>query len=206
VFGNAAIGTSYLSTSAPANGLIVQGKVGIGTSAPTEALHIIGNLKVEGGTIVTGNLNMSESTLIVDKITANTIDPLYTIDNIKYSTFAPSIVGGVKEEYVGRISSADFVAAGDEYEVILDMTKLEAGSDLWVWRQVVDFSSDNVEVFLTPKGERASMYADVKDEKIIIRSDRAVDAYLRLLGKRYDWRAWPTKVIDQNQPGGLLID
>jgi hypothetical protein len=46
VKGNAAIGASYGGTiAAPTNGLIVQGKVGIGTSAPSTALHIAsGNL------------------------------------------------------------------------------------------------------------------------------------------------------------------
>ncbi|MFA7377741.1 MAG: hypothetical protein WCZ15_03000, partial [Patescibacteria group bacterium] len=179
---------------------------GIATSAPTEALHVVGNLKVDGGATVSGNLNMSGSTLIVNKITANTIDPLYTIGGVKYSTFAPSIVGGVKEEYVGRISKDNFRKVGVEYEAIIDMSKLEEGSDLWVWRKVVDFSDDNVDIFLTPKGEKASMYADVEGDRIVIRSDKAVDAYLRLLGSRYDWRAWPTKAIDQNQLGGLLID
>jgi hypothetical protein len=206
VFGNAAIGTSYLSTSAPINGLIVQGNVGIATSTPAEALHIVGNLRVDGGATISGNLNMSGSTLIVNKITANTIDPLYTIGGVKYSTFAPSIVGGVKEEYVGRIYEDDFRKVGVEYEAVIDMSKLEEGSDLWVWHKVVDFSSDNVSVFLTPKGERASMYADIEGDKIVIRSDRVVDAYLRLIGSRYDWHEWPTKASDQNQPGGLLIN
>jgi hypothetical protein len=108
VFGNASIGTGYLSNAAPANGLIVEGNVGIGITNPAEVLHLVGNLKVDGGAVLSGNLNMASSTLIVNKITANTIDPLYTIKGIKYSTYAASIVGGVNEEYVGRINAGEF--------------------------------------------------------------------------------------------------
>src|SRR5680860_1625160 len=104
---------------------------------------------------------MSGSTLIVNKITANTIDPLYTISGVKYSTFAPSIVGGVKEEYVGRVKKEKFNKIGNEYEIIINFDTIEKGSDLWVWRRVVDFSHDNVEIFLTPSGQSASMYAYV---------------------------------------------
>ena len=40
VYGGATIGTSYNGTLAPTNGLLVQGNVGIGTTAPQSMLHI----------------------------------------------------------------------------------------------------------------------------------------------------------------------
>ncbi|MEP6725775.1 MAG: hypothetical protein ABJC98_08170, partial [Bacteroidota bacterium] len=40
--GNMAIGNGYRSNAAPANGLIVQGNMGIGTTAPATALHVVG--------------------------------------------------------------------------------------------------------------------------------------------------------------------
>ncbi len=43
------IGTTYVSTAAPLNGLLVQGNVGIGTTSPQ------GTLDVEGGTAASGN-------------------------------------------------------------------------------------------------------------------------------------------------------
>ncbi len=43
------IGTTYVSTAAPTNGLLVQGNVGIGVSSPT------GVLDVQGGTSTSGN-------------------------------------------------------------------------------------------------------------------------------------------------------
>ena len=206
VFGNAAIGDSYFSVNAPANGLIVQGRLGVGTSTPAEAFHVSGNARIDGGLTLGGDLIMTGNTLVVDKITANTIDPMYTISGIQYSTFASAIVGGVKEEYIGRISKADFKNKGDYYELSMDMKSLKEGSDLWVWYRVIDFSDDNVDVFLSPKGETASMAAYVEGSKIVIRSDKKVDAYMRLIGKRFDWKQWPTKAIEQGQPGGLLID
>jgi len=49
VKGNMVIGTSYSGVStAPANGLLVEGNAGIGTAAPTEKLDVAGNLKFSG--------------------------------------------------------------------------------------------------------------------------------------------------------------
>jgi hypothetical protein len=40
--GNMAIGNGYRSNAAPTNGLLVQGNVGIGTTTPATALHVVG--------------------------------------------------------------------------------------------------------------------------------------------------------------------
>jgi hypothetical protein len=40
--GNMAVGNGYRANIAPANGLIVQGNVGIGTASPSTALHVVG--------------------------------------------------------------------------------------------------------------------------------------------------------------------
>lgn len=50
------------------------------------------------------------------------------------------------------------------------------------------------------------MYADIEAKKIIVRSDKVTEAYIRLIGKRFDWHQWPTRANDQNQIGGLFID
>lgn len=44
--GNMTIGTGYLGTAAPTNGLLVQGKLGIGTSTPYSALSVVGTTTV----------------------------------------------------------------------------------------------------------------------------------------------------------------
>lgn len=56
VKGNVSIGANYASTAAPANGLLVEGNVGIGTVAPTAGLHLINNDGlVAQGTLGSGN-------------------------------------------------------------------------------------------------------------------------------------------------------
>ena len=43
VYGNLSVGNSYYNISAPSNGAIIEGTVGIGTSSPSEKLHVVGN-------------------------------------------------------------------------------------------------------------------------------------------------------------------
>jgi len=45
---NASIGTSYFGNTAPTDGLIVEGNVGIGTTSPTQTLHIDGSARITG--------------------------------------------------------------------------------------------------------------------------------------------------------------
>jgi len=47
VYGNASVGTSYYNQSAPANSLIVESKVGIGTTQPTHELDVNGTVKTK---------------------------------------------------------------------------------------------------------------------------------------------------------------
>jgi len=156
---------------------------------------------------VTGDLNLGNHNITnVNKLTVNTIDPLYSISGKKYSTYASSLAGGVKEEYVGRLYIGQEVRENGRlvYENILDFAKIEAGSDLWVWRQVVDFSRDNVEVLITPYGSFASTYYVISDNQIVFRSSAPVEVSYRLIGKRFDWRLWPT-FQPNAQEKGLLV-
>ena len=163
-------------------------------------------LSISGGTM-TGDLNMGTTHNIVgvNKITAATVDPLYRINGINYSTFAPSVVGGVKEEYTGRLEIAK-KNTNDEYEAIIDFSKQVKGSDLWVFRRVVDYGPENIEVLISPQGSFANTYYKIEGEKIIIRADRPVNVSYRLTAKRHDWRNWPTKAIDQEETPSFVID
>ncbi|MDP2944449.1 MAG: hypothetical protein Q8N57_02650, partial [bacterium] len=156
------------------------------------------------GAINMGNNNISNvNTLTVTKLTATTIDPLYTIKGINYSTFAPSIAGGVKEECIGKIKISKLNAV-KEYEAVIDFSAATEGSDLWVWRQVIDFNKDSVDVVITPYGEFARVYYVIDNNKLIFRSDKAVEISYRLIAKRYDWRDWPTRPEDQTTPGVVI--
>jgi len=162
-------------------------------------------LPLTGGSL-SGNLNMGGNNITnINKLTVNTIDPLYNIKGINYSTFASSIAGGVKEEYLGRVKINNLTADG-EREYIIDFDNLATGSDLWVWRQTVDFSVDNVEVIATPYGNFAQVYYKIEGNKIIFRADRATTISYRLSGRRIDWRSWPTKALDQEEKAGFVIE
>jgi phage gp45-like len=83
--GNMAIGNSYRSNAAPANGLLVQGSVGIGTTTPATKLHVTGTNPLT----LTG-VQLGSST---------TADSLLTITNglvrkLPISTFATPITTG----------------------------------------------------------------------------------------------------------------
>lgn len=162
-------------------------------------------LPISGGSM-TGDLNMGTNNIFaVNKITAATVDPLYRIGGINYSTFAPSVVGGVKEEYTGRLDISKRNSSG-EYEAIIDFSKQVKGSDLWVFRRVVDYSPENIEVLISPQASFASTYYNIEGEKIIIRADKPVIVSYRLTARRHDWRKWPTKAIDQEETPSFVID
>jgi len=178
----------------------------VGTSTPS-----FDKLRVVGAVGIFGSLNLNTNGIDngnitgVNKLTVNTIDPLYNIKGTNYSTFVSAIVGGVKEEYVGRLEIKTKRAFGD-YETVIDFNKQKEGSDLWVWHKTVDFSEENVEVFLSPYGDFARTYFLIEDEKLIIRSDRPVTVSYRLIGRRQDWREWPTKALYQEEKAGFIID
>ena len=170
------------------------------TDAPTFAggtfnggVNIVGNLIMSGTANVTG----------INKITVNTVDPLYNIFGTNYSSFAPSVVGGVKEEVVGKINLDTKV--GNEYQAIINFDTQTKGSDLWVWHNVIDFNKDNVEAVITPYGGFANTYYYINGNSLIFKSDRPVEISYRLLAKRFDWQKWPTLAVDQTEPAGLII-
>ncbi|MFZ2310499.1 MAG: hypothetical protein WAW11_03060 [Patescibacteria group bacterium] len=218
--------------TASTNGLFIlnSGLIGIGKTNPSKNLDVVGDINASltvnatglcisndcktdwntftGLTITSaGNLAMSLGDITgVDKLTVRTIDPLYNINGINYSTFASSIAGGVKEEYVGKAKLISQNPNNNEYETTIDFTKVKKGSDLWVWHKVVDFSRDNVEVLVTPYGELARVYYIINGDKLIFRSDKSIEISYRLIGKRLDWREWPTLANDQNEKAGFIIN
>jgi hypothetical protein len=142
----------------------------------------------------------------VTKLTVQTIDPLYTINGSKYSTYAASIAGGVKEEYVGhlKIDDLNIVNGQKVYEKELDFDKIKEGDDLWVWRKVVDFNKDNIEVLITPYGGFANSYYIINKNKIIFYSSSSAEISYRLIGRRIDWHKWPTKQLNETESGIII--
>jgi hypothetical protein len=156
---------------------------------------------------ISGDLNMGGDDILgVNKLTVNTIDPLYEIGDVLYSSYAASVVGGVKEEYIGKTNINSYNTSIGEYEKVIDFGDEREGSELWLWHKTVDFNKDNVDVFVTPVGAMANVYYQIIDDSIILRSNRSVAVSYRLIGKRFDWKSWPTRAKDQSQSAGLKIE
>jgi hypothetical protein len=168
-------------------------------------VNIGSTLTVNGGANIVGNLVMSGTANItgINKISVNTVDPLYNIHGTNYASFAASVVGGVKEEVTGKVAIEDKV--GSEYQTVINFDKQTIGSDLWVWRNVIDFNKDNVEALITPYGSFANTYYYISGNSIIFKSDRPTEISYRLIAKRFDWKKWPTLPADQTEKAGLII-
>lgn len=200
-------GNNLLSLYSTSNGTggVSNLRVGIGTTNPSSSLHVVGNATISTGLTMGGDINLGGNSITnINKLTVNTIDPLYNIKGINYSTYASAIVGGVNEEYVGRVKIDH--ETGNEYEAVIRLDALKEGSDLWVWRKVVDFSPENVQALITPYGSFAKVYYEIEGESLIFRSDRPAEISYRLIGKRQDWRKWPTKAVNQEEKPGFIID
>lgn len=196
----------FTSMNAAATFMTIQGStgyVGIGTTGPSYTLDVSGTFRATGNWSLGGGaqtaLNMNAQNITgVAKLSVATIDPLYEIAGAKYSTYAASIAGGVKEEYVGN-------AAMKGSRFVLDFDSVEKGSDLWVWRSVIDFSNDTVQVFTTPIGKPVAVSYEIQGNQIIFESTEPVAFSYRLIGSRYDWKDHPTYAHDQTEETILKI-
>ena len=193
------------------------GNVGIGTATPVVRLHVVGGIRFDG------NLNMNGNNIVgVNKLSAATLDPLFRINGVNYATFAPAMVGGVKEEIVDRaiLDKVDpiycFSLTTHCYKTTIDFTEAAEGTDRWVWYQVVDFASENIEIFATPQKFPVPIAYEVGEGKVTFRAsanfatDREVPTSInfnfRLIARRFDWREHPTLSPDQETIPVLNLD
>jgi len=206
VNGNTILGGATQITPLGGAGNVMVMADNTGTLYATTTAILAGDyLSLSGGTMA-GDINLGGNDISnINKLTVNTIDPLYRIKGVNYSSFAAAIVGGVKEEYVGKAQINKLNFKG-EYEFILDFAKQKEGSDLWVWYKTVDFSAENVDALVTNYGNFAQVYYLIEGEKLIFRASEPTTISYRLIGRRHDWRNWPTRAIDQNQTAGFVID
>ncbi|MFA5797939.1 MAG: hypothetical protein WC916_07985, partial [Candidatus Woesearchaeota archaeon] len=185
---------------------IVGGGAGSGsftTLAVSGTSTLSGNWQLGGAAL--GNINMNGYNIVgVNKITASVIDPLYEIDGEMYATYGSSVAGGIREEYVGRGNLQQTTYNKQQYQYTIDFSKIERGSDLWVWYNVVDFSKDNVEVLTTAYDSLAKIGYRIEGKKIIFFGDQASEFSFRLFGKRHDWKEWGTKRDTEKKASFIL--
>jgi len=116
--GGVAIGSSYAGVdSAPTNGLIVQGNVGIGTISPAQTFEVNGTVQIDTGLIVPLIYPASDSTtaIQIDKAngSTNVLDVDTTNGRVGIGTTAPKAILDVRstgdDEFFYR-NSADIYA------------------------------------------------------------------------------------------------
>lgn len=150
-----------------------------------------------------GIISVSGSTVSIDggsgKLTAGTIDPLYTIDGGKYATFVTGMIG-LKEETAG--------VAYVPGELTIDFRNQRVGTELWLFAKVTDLERnfDKMVVNLTPSFDGAVWYEkDLENLRLTFHTHESGEVSYRLIAPRFDWNDWPMDVSNTEDLDGLII-
>ena len=161
---------------------------------------------------------------VVGKLTANEIDPPYSIDGVVYATYGHSTTG-LKEETTGKLRlqalNPKSLPAGKHGEIlnklqipnsnnqiyiaIIDFDEAEKGSDLWLFKEITTFGDDwnDLIVTLTPEGKANVWYEFILEEnKVIIYGNESVKVSYRLVAPRFDWPERDTNLYNGTGKAG----
>ncbi len=179
------------------------GNVGIGTTSPAQQLGV-GGLLFVGANGATG-MGTATSTFygdikIIGKLDVSTIDPVYTIDGVKWATYGHSTVG-IKEEAVLKVVPTQWDSAKNMYAYTIDFNAVEKGSDLWLFYQVTDFGKDwsSLVTTLAPAFDGRTYYEENPGTKTLtIYASESAPVSVRLIANRYDFTKWGNLRPDQD--------
>jgi hypothetical protein len=170
-------------------GSTIAGNVGIGTASPAYTLDVHGTGEFTG------------------KLTANTIDPLYTIGGTNYATYVPGMTGE-KEETAGTVELQK--NADGTYSTTMDFATAAKGSDLWLFAQATNLANtmDQLIVNLTPSFDGNVWYTkSVAADMLVIHGAAAGEVSYNLTAPRFDAAKWPNLApADESSTTGLIIN
>jgi len=147
-YSNMAIGSGYRSASAPSNGLLVQGNVGIGTTAPSTALHVVGTNPLTLTGVQAGTSTSADSLLT---ITSGLVRKIPTSTYASASNFWA--LGG---NTVGSVKNFGTVDAFDLPFITGNTEKMRLSSAGNVAIGATSFNATNPEKFLVQAGVTSS--------------------------------------------------
>ena len=194
-------GDSSLSLVA-AGDITTAAQIGIGTTAPTNAIDIIGTstIKSSAGLTIdsgTGDLTLKPNAEVnvggtgAGKINVGTVDPPYTIGGQRYATYMPSMVG-VKEEVTGVANTTENVP-GVGYRSVIDFGRLTPGTDVWLFSKTTDLRTNinNLVVILNPSGNTRAWYdLDTTNYRLAIYTSIPSRVSYRFTAPRFDAANW----------------
>lgn len=157
---------------------IADGKVGIGTTWPHSKLHVVGGLCVEDSYTP---CKVPAGEIKVDKLTVDTIDPVYEINGKKYATYVSDFAGGI------RVETGGILKLSSSYTI--DFDNLEEGSDLWLFWQVSNKEMNDLVVILTP-GFDGRVWYNKEENKLTIYANQPGEISYRLILPRKDYKDW----------------
>ncbi|MDD5221242.1 MAG: hypothetical protein PHV47_01400 [Candidatus Pacebacteria bacterium] len=185
------------------------------TLMPYTNIDLVGNIETEGTITVAGDIlpesdvtsdlgtwdnqwaNMYAETIYFNKGNFNILDPTYQIEGTKYATYVSDMTG-LKAETVGELEFT-------ENEIVINLSKQEKGSDLWLFYNIV--KKDTIIPFVSSQSP-VGLYGYIDGENFIIKTiseySGNVKLSYRLIGERIDNTA--TNNLSDNQNISTFIN
>ena len=204
-------GSCPTGTPSGTGNVIVESRLGVGTSSPREAVEIWDNLYVAGGDasgMGTATSTFQGDVLILGKLDVGTIDPIYRIAGVKYATYGVASIG-IKEEAAATFRLSEYNEDTGYYEKKIAWNNLEAASDLWLFHQVTDFGTlwEYLTVSLTAGFDGRVFYTkDVRNNALVIKATAPGEVSARFMANRFDWSEWSNVRPDQDGPAHFELD